>query len=123
MIKNMKQNKAWLGAFAFVIMAGISMLTFAFKAESKRLAPADGWYTINITNPSQPELPANQDIGSLIGTPPVTDPDGCAQTQNTGNKCAVYLTFTDEDATLPATVAEANADPDVTVGGSSRSPE
>ncbi|MBC8988179.1 hypothetical protein H9X96_20690 [Pedobacter sp. N36a] len=89
----------------------------------EKIAPANGWYTITITNPSQPEMPANQSIGSLTSAPPAIDPDGCAQTLNTGNKCAVFLTFTDEDAMLPATVAAANADPEVTVGNSSRSPE
>jgi hypothetical protein len=35
MVKNIKKQNAWLGAFALLIMVGVATLTFAFKADGK----------------------------------------------------------------------------------------
>ena len=125
-MKNFLKKINKVGLLAFV--AGLLLIgtQSAFKAGSVLTPPVDGWYTVTITNPSFPEVAANQRIDGLTplegeDIPPLEDELGCAQTLNTGNKCAVYLTFDIDATAIPATVADVNAEYE-TISGTSRQP-
>ncbi|MNL14077.1 hypothetical protein D3C87_1350070 [compost metagenome] len=102
-----KTNK--VGLFAFVLGLMLIGGMSAFKS-ANLTPPADGWYTVSIINPALSHTdPSNQAIGSLTGTPPEVNENGCARIINTGDLCSVYLDFTASATTVPAKVSDVNA--------------
>gem|GEM_PF-6286123 len=99
-------------------MLGLTMSFFAFKDAEKRAT--SGWYEVQI-NPSDPNNEASQQILELQGTPPVSDPDGCAQL-NMGDRCAIHLDFASAATPKPTTVAAARSASGVTVGDDANQP-
>lgn len=105
MVKNMKSNlKAWLGAFALLLMVSVAALTFAFKAdvkegvEEKKVIASQQWYSIApVASNANPSM---QNITATIAPPPATSFTDCAITGNAANFCAVLLEFPGAAPTL-----------------------
>jgi hypothetical protein len=112
-IKIMKNLLKKINVFglAVVLVCGVIFTTQSAFTSVDPLE--DGWYEIFITNTDFPEDEANQQI---VGTtplsvaPPLEDEEGCAQTINTGFKCAVFLDFDGVVEEMPATVDDVDGD-------------
>lgn len=125
-MKNLFARFNKVGLFAFVLGLLLIGTQSAFKAAAKLDPPADGWYEVTITDPMDAENPEEQAItgtSPLTGDdiPPLEDEEGCAQTQNSGFKCAVYLDFESTATTIPATVDDVD-NVQVSINGTSRQP-
>ena len=97
-----KLNKFGLLAVLFAALVATTLSAFKSKAPAKATT-VQQWYSINITDPSDPNNLAKQEVStSTISTPPLTDSFGCARTINSGNRCAVLLNVPTLGYTLPS---------------------
>lgn len=104
-----------------LLVAGLAVIGFSsFKMIEKLNPPQSGWY--EVTPDSQDPLNESmQTIGSLIPAPPKNSDTECAET-NTGNRCAIHLTFSEDVEEVPANVTTARADSEISVGADSKLP-
>ncbi|MGB3063133.1 hypothetical protein [Sphingobacterium thalpophilum] len=89
---------------ALVVLISVVTLTVSWKNhESKKATPT--WYSVTVTDLSDPNNPANQRIDAEYGG----TPSGSCNT-NPGIRCAVLLNDELNPADLPMTVDQAQDD-------------
>jgi hypothetical protein len=95
--KLFKLKTAGLVVLGLFLMVGVATLTFAFKAETVAKIRIDNtrqWYVLTGTDST---YPTDQDITGYSGVPDEMSETECAQLFNSGEFCAVYLEFDNED--------------------------
>lgn len=104
----MKKFFNFLPLMALVFGLGFILTMSSFKGGSTLTQPADGWFEVSVIDPLQSHSdPTNLRIdGRLEEAPADVDEEGCARTLNTGDLCAVYLTFTPNAITVPAKISD-----------------
>lgn len=96
------KNIALVAVFSLVAFIGFNSFKAKIETKGKPTAVLQ-WYSITITDPSDPNNQANQEVStSTISTPPLTDSFGCARTMNSGNTCAVQLSVPTTGYLIPA---------------------
>lgn len=103
-----------------LVAAFIGFSAFKFAKTTDKTLIEDGWYEVSITS-GHPNNPANQQIGDKLDSTPPVFGAGCA-TSNSGQRCAIHLTFDDLATGVPTTVADAESDAFVSVGQDSNYP-
>ncbi|WP_257669183.1 hypothetical protein [Parapedobacter tibetensis] len=107
--------------YFFALALAATFIGFsAFKYVESTQQPEDGWYEIT-SDATDPDDESLQQIGEKLDNDPPAVGSGCA-TANSGDRCAIHLTFDAEAIDVPSTVSEAEADDDVTVGQDSNYP-
>ncbi|WP_285011117.1 hypothetical protein [Pedobacter faecalis] len=113
-----------IGSLIILLVAGVVMTAQSAFTSAKLDPPTDGWYHLSVIDDQvDPDLASNLAIGSYEPTaPPLTDDEGCAQQDNEGSRCMIYLDFTNLATSVPETVADVNSTYE-SITNEARSPE
>ena len=102
-----KLNK--FGVLAILFAALLITTQSAFKSAAKLTQPADGWFEVAVIDLGESHTdPNNLDIMGRISEPDEVNDEGCAQSGNSGDLCAVYLEFTTAAFEVPNKVSDVN---------------
>lgn len=106
----MKKLFNFLPLMALVFGLGLILTMSSFKGATSLTQPADGWFEVSVIDPLESHSdPTNLRIDDRLEEAPAdVDEEGCARSGNSGDLCAVYLTFTPNALTVPAKIADVN---------------